>query len=73
MVLEEGLLVAEDFNVFVVVGRVQQLLGDELLQVGHRGKRRAANELPVEVGLESDGFVGSFAFKKNVDLNENIR
>ena len=57
MVLEQCLLVAQDLNVFVVISRVQQLLGNELFKVGDRGEGGTADELPIEISLESNRMV----------------
>ena len=75
VILEQSFLVAQDLNVFVVISRVQQLLGDELLEVGDGGKGGAADELSVEISLESNGmvrrrFVSCLEFKENIDLQK---
>ena len=57
MILEQGLLVAQNLNFFVVISRVQQLLGDELLEVCDGGEGGAADELPVQIRFESNCMV----------------
>ena len=52
MVFKEGLFVAQDLDGLVLVRGAQQLLGDELLEVGDSRQRRAADELPVELALQ---------------------
>jgi len=73
VILKQGLLVAQYFNVFVVVGWVQQLFGDKLFEMCDGCKWRTSNKLPIQIGFECDGvmrrrLIRQLAFEKNVDL-----